>query len=292
MRITVIQMSPGHVMSDNIEAAERLIRRAVGQDGPDMVVLPEMWSCLGGDVATRRRAAEKLPGEGNTARGPLYDFLASLAREAGVIVHGGSIAEFAGGRLHNTTLVFDRDGTELARYRKIHLFDVVTPNGQRYCESDLYEPGRDVTVFKAGETPVGCAICYDLRFGYLFDALRDAGAELILIPAAFTAETGRAHWEILVRGRAIETQCWIAASATTGNFVGEDGKSRSTFGQSMICDPWGRIVALVPEGPGWATATVDRGVTSEVRQRMPIWRHRRMDSLVPSSSVTLMPQGT
>ncbi len=274
MRVSVIQMSPTHVVGDNIAAVRELVAGACAAEQPDIVVLPEVWSCLGGDANTKRQAAEKLPGHGHHQEGPLYSFLREIARSHQVAVHGGSIGELVGDRLYNTTLVFDRDGVELARYRKIHLFDIVTPGGERYCESDLYRPGREITTFSLAGTVVGCVICYDLRFGYLFDALRDAGAELILLPAAFTEETGKAHWEIMVRARAIETQSWIAASATTGQFVDGEGKRRSTYGHSMICDPWGRVVAQASREPGWATATIDHAMTERVRRMMPVWQHR------------------
>ena len=279
MRVTAVQMSPSHVVEDNVAALETLIERACDQDRPDLLVLPEMWSCLGGDPATKRRSAEVLPpsdqGGDQAPPGPLYRRLSELARRRRIVLHGGSIGEIAGDRLFNTTLVFGRDGAELARYRKIHLFDVVTPSGERYCESDTYLAGDRVVTFAVDGTVVGCTICYDIRFGYLFDALRGAGAELILVPAAFTAETGEAHWDVMVRSRAIETQSWVVAAATTGQFTDGEGRTRSTYGHSTICDPWGRVVARAGREPGWISATLDRAVTERVRRAMPIWRHRR-----------------
>ncbi len=275
MRVTVVQMSPGQIAEENVDAVHSLVERAYAADQPDLVVLPEMWSCLGGDADTKRASAETLPDEKEGVKGPLYAFLAETANRKGIVLHGGSIAERSGDRLYNTTLVFGPDGSELARYRKIHLFDVVTPGGNRYAESDLYGAGAEVATFRFRGITIGCAICYDLRFGYLFEALRQAGSELVLLPAAFTAETGEAHWEVMVRARAIESQSWVAASATTGRFFGGDGKPRSTYGHSMICDPWGRVTALAGDGPGWATSIVDHEVTAAVRTRMPVWQHRR-----------------
>jgi nitrilase len=276
MRVTVIQMSPGHVLTDNIAAARDLIEQACRADRPDLIMLPEMWSCLGGTLEDKRAAAEILPSPDHPAQGgPIHLFLSDTARAIGVTLHGGSIGEMAGERIYNTSLVFGPDGAERARYRKIHLFDVVTPSGERYCESDVYRAGSETATFAVGETVVGCAICYDLRFGYLFEKLRDLGSELIVLPAAFTAETGRAHWEVMLRARAIETQSWIAAAGTTGTFTDQDGRTRTTFGHSMICDPWGRVVAQAGDGPGWATAVLDPAVTERVRSAMPIWQHRR-----------------
>ena len=285
MRVTVIQMSPSASAQSNCSQAAELIGRACAEEKPDLVVLPEVWSCLGGTREEKRRAAEILPNGAISDAGPLYQFLRRTAVDFGVAVHGGSIGEKSGDRLYNTSLVFDRNGVEIARYRKIHLFDVETPAGERYCESDLYDSGIEVVTCEVGDMVVGCTICYDLRFGYLFEALREAGSHLIVVPAAFTAETGRAHWEILVRARAIETQSWVAACGTTGPFFDGDGKPRSTFGHSMICDPWGRIVASIGDGPGWASAVIDRELTGRVRQSMPVWEHRR--ALAQSSGMVL-----
>lgn len=274
MRISVIQMSPGQDPDANAEQARRLIGSALDADRPDMVVLPETWSCLGGSRETKLAAAEVLPGADGVGAGRLYTMLSDFARRARIVLHAGSIGERDGDRLFNTTLVFGPDGAERARYRKIHLFDIVTPSGAGYRESDLYGRGDEPVTFEAGGLIAGCAICYDLRFAPLFAALRDAGAELILLPAAFTAETGAAHWETLLRARAIETQCWVAAAATTGRHENEQGAARFTYGHAMIVDPWGTVVAQASRGPGFATATIDRALTAEIRRDMPVWAHR------------------
>ena len=275
MRVTVIQMTPTHIVEENLAQARDLVSRACRADRPDMVVLPEVWSCLGGTAEAKWIAAERLPDSQTVNGGPLHRAMREIAREHGIVLHGGSIGEAAGDRLYNTTLVFGPTGDELARYRKIHLFDVVVPGGMEYRESDTYLAGERTTTFRVGDMIVGCAICYDLRFGYLFDALRSEGVELILLPAAFTAETGQAHWDVLVRARAIETQSWVAAAATTGRHVDAAGGQRLTFGHSMICDPWGTVVAQASSGPGWASARIDRSVTDRVRRDMPVWQHRK-----------------
>ncbi len=274
MRVTLVQMTPNQVAEDNRRQAEQLIRSACAADKPDLIVLPEVWSCLGGTVADKWHAAEPLPHPPSVDAGPLYTFLRQMAMQLGVCIHGGSIGEIVGDRLCNTSLVFATDGREIARYRKIHLFDMITTTGEQYLESSLYNAGSEIATFELAGAIVGCAICYDVRFGYLFDALRTAGAELIVLPAAFTAETGRAHWEVLLRARAIETQCWIAAAGTTGVHLDADGRERSTFGHSMICDPWGRVVADAGRDQGWVSAVIDRSVTRQVRDRMPVWKHR------------------
>ncbi len=280
MRVSVIQKSPNHVAADNLGQARDLVHRAVANDHPDLVVLPEMWSCLGGDRGSKWAASEPFPRSsaepthGGTAAGPLYSALRDLAQAERITLHGGSIAERVGDRLCNTTLVFGPQGHELARYRKIHLFDVVTPRGTNYRESEVFDAGNSIATFKVNDVVAGCAICYDLRFPELFARLRDAGAELLLLPAAFTSETGEAHWETLVRARAIETQCWIAAAATSGRHQDQSGAARWTFGHSMICDPWGTVVAQASAGTGWATASVSRRTTENVRRDMPVWQHR------------------
>ena len=277
MRISVIQMSPRAVKADNIAQAERLIDEAVGADRPDVVSLPEMWTCLGGDRATKMAEAEALPGAGsNTPGGPAYEFLRRVARERGVHVHGGSLAEAAEGKLFNTTVVFDPAGAEVARYRKIHLFDITTPEGTGYRESSTYGAGSEIVTFEAGGVRVGCAICYDVRFPELFLELRRRGAEVIFLPSAFTVATGRDHWEALIRARAIETQCWMVAPATWGEHRDAKNEARFTYGRSLICDPWGTVVAQVSDGLGFTTARIDPALTARVRAGMPVLEHRRL----------------
>ena len=277
MRVSVVQMNAGADKARNIEQAARLIGAAVESDRPSIVALPEMWTCLGGDRATKFREAEALPPRGaNAAGGPAYEFLRGIARDQRIHVHGGSLAERDGERLFNTTVVFDPAGTEIARYRKIHLFDIVTPDGAGYRESATFGGGAEVVTYEADGVKVGCAICYDVRFPELFMKLRQAGAELIFLPAAFTLLTGKDHWEVLIRARAIETQCWFAAPATWGRHADGAGEARHTYGHSLVCDPWGHVVAKVSDGIGWTTARIDQGVTEKVRRDMPVLAHRRL----------------
>ena len=244
---------------------------------PVLVSLPEMWSCLGADRATKLSQSEILPlpcGEG--APGSAYAFLSDIARRHKIFLHGGSIGERCGERLFNTTLVFRPDGVECARYRKIHLFDVVTPSGQGYRESSMFGAGNDVVTCTLGDLTLGLTICYDLRFPELYLALRRAGADIIMVPSAFTAETGRDHWEVLLRARAIETQCYIVAAATTGLHHDAAGRPRYTYGHSLICDPWGQVLACVPENAGFATAEIETDRLAQVRAAMPVLEHRRL----------------
>jgi len=277
MRVSVVQMSPGRDKAANIAQATHLIEGAVASDRPDMIGLPETWTSLGGDRAAKIDQAESLPPAGsNEPGGPAYEFLRRIARERRIHVHGGSIAEKAGEKLFNTTLVFGPDGQEIARYRKIHLFDITAPDGTGYRESAIFGAGDQMVTCEASGIRIGLAICYDIRFGELFLALRRAGAELIFLPAAFTRDTGKDHWEVLLRARAIETQCWFAAPACYGKHLDAGGEARWTYGHSLLCDPWGHVVAKVSDGMGWTTARIDRAVTERVRRDMPVLEHRRL----------------
>ena len=276
MRVTVVQMNPGANKDDNIAQARRLIDNAVEADRPNIVSLPEVWDSLGGDRTVRNANAELLPPKGsNEPGGPAYEFLRQTARQHKIHVHGGSIIEKGPEKLFNTTVVFNPDGTELARYRKMHLFDIVAPDGTGYRESNTYGSGDEVVTYEADGVKVGCAICYDIRFPDLFWALRAQGAELIFLPSAFTLATGKDHWEPLIKGRAIETQCWIAAPATGGKHLEGKGEARVTYGQSLVVDPWGHTVAKVSDGIGWATARLDQTVTARIRRDMPVLEHRK-----------------
>ena len=281
MRISVIQMSPGSDKADNIAQADRLINACVAADNPDLVVLPEIWTCLGGSRHDKTFAAETVPLSGSNEKGgPAVQFLQDAARRHRIHVHGGSIGEQDGDKLLNTSLLFGPDGNLIARYSKMHLFDITTPGGLGYRESDVYRAGDAVVSVEVsgrfGKIRLGLAICYDIRFGEMFHQLRRDGVELVLLPAAFTAETGAAHWETLIRARAIDTQCWFAAAATTGRHRDADGHDRLTYGHSMIVDPWGTIVTQASVGQGWATSRIDRSATARIRAGMPIMEHRRL----------------
>ena len=267
MRVCVIQMGSINDKAANFEQARGLIERAVREDRPDLILLPEVWAFQGGTADERRAAAEAIPD------GEAYTLLKGLAATHAVIIHGGSILERGPERLFNTTVVFGRDGGELARYRKLHLFDVVTPDGREYRKSALVGRGREVVTYAADGLRVGCSICYDLRFGELYRRLAADGAQLVMVPAAFTVQTGKDHWEVLLRARAIETQCFVAAAAQVGSFpAGKD--MRHNWGHSMILDPWGKVLAQLPEQPGFATARLDLDYLARVRAMLPMGQHR------------------
>ena len=272
MKISAIQMNSGGEKAANLAQARDLAAGAVAADAPDMVVLPEVFAQIGGTVADRRAAAEELPSPGEDG-GVVYEALCELARDHGVFVHGGSFIERAGDNFYNTTVAFDRDGNELVRYRKVHLFDVTTPDGKSYRESDTFGAGDSVATYQADDLTVGCSICYDLRFAELYRQLAERGADVIMVPAAFTLQTGKDHWEVLLRARAIETQTYVVAAAQTGTYV-DGNDQRATWGHSMIIDPWGHIVAQASEFTGFASGAVDRDYIATVRGRIPVRDHR------------------
>ena len=277
MKAALIQFSPGWDKQDNVTIAGSLIDQAVHAHAPSLVALPEMWTCLGGDRVQKLSQSEILPAPDEPAEpGTAYAFLSGIARRHAIAVHGGSLGEREGDRLFNTSVLFGPDGRERARYRKIHLFDVTTPNGQGYRESALFGAGDRVVTAALDGMCLGLAICYDLRFGELFASLRAGGADLIFVPSAFTVETGRDHWEVLLRARAIETQCWIIAAATVGEHRDARGAARQTWGHSLIIDPWGNIAASLGDAPGVAASDIDPALVARVRAAMPIAQHRRL----------------
>ena len=280
MRVTVVQMNQGSDKAANLAQARRLVGAAVEADRPGLVTLPETWTNLGGGRDARRAAAERLPPPGSgESGGAAYELLRELARAHRIHVHGGSIIEDGGEKLFNTSLVFDPEGREIARYRKIHLFDITAPDGTGYRESALYGAGTELVTFRAGGVTFGCTICYDMRFPEQYVALRRLGAEAILVPSNFTLQTGKDHWEVLLRARAIESQCWIIAAASWGGYE-ERGVARSVYGHSLVADPWGHVVAKCRDGVGWATARLDPAVTERVRRDMPVLEHRDARRLV------------
>ena len=264
MKIVTIQMNSQDDKAENLRQATALIERAVAEEKPDLVVLPETFTYMGGTPESRRRNAETFPD------GEAYNALRGLAAEHGVFLHAGSMAEAAGEKCYNTTVVFDRSGEEVARYRKIHLFDVEVPGGVRYLESDTMKGGREIVTYDLEGVRVGCTICYDLRFPELFRRLRDAGAQLIVLPAAFTLQTGKDHWHVMLRSRAIETQSFVVASAQWGTF---DGGAKHTFGHSLIIDPWGTVIADCIDGVGYVASRIEPDRVDKVREAMPVSRH-------------------
>jgi nitrilase len=269
MKATLIQMNSVSDKAANLAAARALIEQAVREERPDWICLPEVFDFIGGNRAEKAAAAEELPG------GPAYSLCRELAREHGVFIHAGSILEKIPGedRFHNTTVAFDRRGEEVARYRKIHMFDITAPDGAQYRESAAFKPGDAVVAYECEDLTVGCAICYDLRFSYLFQALADKGADLIALPSAFTMVTGKDHWEVLTRARAIEIQAYFCAPNQTGaHKAGHE--TRVSYGNSLVADPWGQVVARASDGVGLISTRIDRERIRKVRAMIPVAGHR------------------
>jgi nitrilase len=264
LKIGLAQLNSRQNKAANLAAAGDAIERLVRQ-GSDLVLLPEMFNFHGLDDANAA-SAETIPG-------PSTEWASTQARAHGIFLHCGSLIERRGDELRNTSVVFDRRGTEVARYSKMHLFDVRTPDGLVYAESDALTAGNEVVVTECDGVMVGLAICYDLRFPQLFHALADRGAQLLLLPAAFTVPTGISHWEPLLRARAIENGCYVAACGQWGLYV----RGRQNYGHSLVVDPWGVVVAQCREGPDTISVELDMEYLSSVRERMPVQRHRRRD---------------
>ena len=262
IRVAAIQMSSTPDKEENKATAETLIRDAVSS-GAELVALPELWSCHGLDKVYKENA-EPIPG-------PTTDFLSGLARELRVYVLGGSILEDAGSeKMYNTSTFFTSDGELAAVYRKIHLFDVKAPD-REYLESANMAPGNEVVTVKAGSATLGLSVCYDVRFPELYRLLALRGAEILAVPAAFTLQTGKDHWEVLLRARAVENQAFVVAPAQWG----QKADGRWTYGRSMIIDPWGTIIAQCPDRDGHALATIDLDYLSRFRAEFPSLANRR-----------------
>jgi nitrilase len=269
MKVSLVQMNSISDKAANIAAARTLVERAVAEEAPDWVLLPEQFDWAGGSRADKLANSETMPG------GPAYAMAQDLARHHKIFIHAGSIMERVAGedRIHNTSVVFNRQGEEIARYRKIHLFDVVTPDGAAYRESASVKPGDAVVTYDCEGVMVGCAICYDLRFPDLFQALAERGAQIIALPSAFTMQTGKDHWETLLRARAIETQTYVCASAQTGSFS-TGNEQRQTYGHSLVADPWGHVVAMASDGIGLVSSRIDPALVAKVRQMIPVASHK------------------
>ncbi len=270
MKVTLIQLNSGPDKEANIRQVSEWIEQAVKQDQTELIALPEIFNFVGGSYEQKRTIAEPLASTSVT-----YHALQSLACKHNIIIHGGSICEQDGKHFYNTTVVFNRDGSELARYRKIHLFDAATADGLSYCESSFYKPGHQVVSYSVNDITFGCAICYDLRFSELFLQLIKHSARVIILPAAFANSTGKAHWEILLRARAIETQCYIIAPAQTGDYQ-DNNVTKTYWGHSMIVDPWGTVLVDMQNHIGFKTVEVDFNFQQPIRERMPVHQHRKL----------------
>ncbi|KAB2969841.1 carbon-nitrogen hydrolase family protein [Zoogloea sp.] len=263
-RIAAVQMVSGPDVEANLAEAGRLIAEAAAA-GARLVALPEYFPLISGDETAKVRIREDEGG------GMIQSFLREMASAHKVWLVGGScpMAASTPDKVRNSTLVFDDEGRRVARYDKIHLFGF-RKGEEYYDESATIEPGDDVVSFEGPCGQVGLSICYDLRFPELFRAM--GTVDLIVLPAAFTYTTGKAHWELLLRARAVENQCYVLASAQGGRHP----SGRRTFGDSMIIDPWGEVIARLPEGPGVVVADLDPARIADVRASLPALKHRKI----------------
>ena len=279
-KVAAIQMISTPSVAENLDSAARLIA-AAARAGAKLVLLPEVFAVLEGGPMHQFGEIEGDPDA------PIQNFLANQARTHQLIVVGGTIPLLSrpgksstdpdfrlhDGRVRPACLVFDASGKLLARYDKIHLFDVEVDDKQsQYSESRSYEAGTDIVNVPTALGNLGLSVCYDMRFPELYRQLFQRGAELVTVPAAFTRVTGQAHWETLLRARAIENQCYIIAAGQGG----QHSATRETWGHSMIIDPWGTMLDEVAQGEGFAIADIDLNLLAKTRARMPIARHIKL----------------
>ncbi len=264
IQVAAAQMVSTPNPADNCETAARLVREAA-TGGAQLVLLPEYWAVLGGNEQDKVEIAE------SAGDGPLQNFLANLARECGIWLLGGTLPlkSHQSDKVLNSLMAYAPDGTLASRYDKIHLFGF-TRGEESYDESRTIVPGTEVAVLETPFARVGLSICYDLRFPELYRAMGQC--DLIVMPAAFTHTTGRAHWEVLLRARAIENQCYVLASAQGGLHP----NGRRTWGHSMLVDPWGAVCAQLAEGEGLAAGEIDLDSMMGIRTSLPALQHRTL----------------
>lgn len=269
LRVAAVQMSSQDDLAANLSRAKELIARAADA-GAELVLLPENFAYFGSEEG-KRTLAESVD---DRAPGPILTAVAEAARRAHVYVVAGGMPERASdpARPYNACVVVSDEGKVVTSYRKVHLFDVDVGDGHRYCESASTTPGDAVVTVVIGEFCVGLSVCYDLRFPELYRKLAAEGADILVVPAAFTLATGKDHWHVLLRARAIESQAYVVAAAQWGTHP----RGRRTYGKSLIADPWGDVLAQCAEGEGVALADVERAYIERVRANLPALRHRRL----------------
>jgi predicted amidohydrolase len=261
MRVAAVQLNSTNDKARNVAAAERLVRDAAN-DGAELVALPEKWNLLAG--------GEELLAGAEPLDGPSLGAARGWARALGIHLLAGSICERGDGAAFNTSVLIGPDGADLAAYRKIHMFDVEV-GGVAYRESEFEQAGEEIVTASIGDVEVGLSVCYDLRFPELYRILALRGARLIAVPSAFTSVTGRDHWEVLLRARAIEDQVFVLAS----NQVGEAAPHFNSYGHSAIIDPWGLVLGTAPDGECFVAADLDLASQDRIRDSLPALANRR-----------------
>lgn len=267
IKAAIVQLNAGPVIEDNLRAVEALIR-AAAKEGATLIATPENTCRM------RARVEDKLQSSFTAEEHPAIPFFAKLAKDLGVMLIIGSISSIRAeeDKLANRSFVFEKDGSIAATYDKIHMFDVDLPNGDKYRESDTNRPGDTAVLADVDGLKIGLSVCYDVRFAHLYRALAQKGAQILSIPAAFTVPTGQAHWEVLLRARAIENGAFVIAAAQAGTHEG----GRATYGHSMIVAPWGEIIAEIQgDKAGYACAELDLGLVDKARTAIPALQHDR-----------------
>ena len=275
--VAALQMTSKEEIERNLDDARQMTRDAARR-GAQLIVLPENFALLASGAEERRKFdfAEALPAVGARGpAGPIVSAMQEAARETGAwLVLGGMPEKIPTdpGHIHNAAVVLDPEGTVRAVYRKIHLFDVAIPGGAEFRESATVAPGAGPVIVDTPVGPVGLSICYDLRFPELYRTLAARGARIVVVPAAFTAHTGKDHWHVLLRARAIENQVYVIAAAQ----FGQHNPRRQTYGHALVVDPWGHVIADASDRPGVVVAEIDTDYQDKVRREMPCLAHRRL----------------
>ena len=269
MKVSLVQTNPQPNRALNLEQTRALMEEACRTEDPDLIVLPEYFEAYG--IST----TENWPWPNQPAPPPTGWPVISPASIACSSMPAPSWRKSSMSRASGTRPLCSTGGREVAAYRKIHMFDIVAPDGSVYRESDTVKPGGEIVTYDIDGLRVGCAICYDIRFAELFLHLAKAGCDVIVLPAAFTLQTGKDHWEVLARARAIETQAYFIACGQTGAVM-VDGERRACYGHSLVCDPWGHTIARASDGVGLVSARIDRRQIARVRGLIPMAQHRRL----------------
>lgn len=267
IKAAVVQLNAGPVIDDNLREAEHLIREAA-RDGATFIATPENTCRMRAKVEDKW--ASSYPQDDH----PAIPFFGDLAKELSVKLLVGSISSIRAGenKLANRSFLFGKEGQIITTYDKMHMFDVDLPNGDKYRESDTNQAGDDIVVAETGRVKIGMSVCYDVRFPQLYRQMARQGAQVLTVPAAFTVPTGQAHWEVLLRARAIENGAFVVAPAQAGTHEG----GRATYGNSMIISPWGQILAEIQgDGTGFATAELDLAEVDKARAAIPAIVHDR-----------------
>jgi predicted amidohydrolase len=274
LKVAAVQMCSTEEVNVNLRVAADLVKAAAGA-GAELVGLPENFAYLGSSKDHKLALAETVEDAGSVGDGPILTAMRRLARESHAWLLLGGFPEKVPGhpeRIGNTSLLLDPEGAVRARYRKMHLFDVEIPGGHRFCESDTIVPGDGPVVAKTPWGGLGLTICYDLRFPELYRTLVNKGARMLAVPAAFTRETGKDHWHVLLRARAIENQAYVFAPAQWGFHGGK----RASYGHALVIDPWGVVLAECGERDGYALAPIDFAYQDKVRTTLPALTHRKL----------------